>query len=170
MNLDQIFSEMENAVELSSDLVFLKKGDEHILAMCPPLEHNGKETLVVPVDSEYQGQKGKQYIVRFIDIKRNEKEIDWENSKVIGIPLPRTVVGKIVKFYNSEYSLAVQNQSLLMLTKNPKTDVNPSPKTVEIPTEIWESTSEMTWEILLEAYDQSQNKSEEKEEKDSVPW
>ena len=31
MNLDQIFSEMENAVELSSDLVFLKKGKPRLI-------------------------------------------------------------------------------------------------------------------------------------------
>lgn len=173
-NLDSIFGDMASATEMTSELTFIKKGDTLILAMCPPLEYKGKPVLTVAVESEYQGKKGKQFIVRFIKLVKNGKEIDWENSTVTGIPLPSTIVSALAKLYETEYPLAVQECSLLMVTKNPKTEMVPSPKTVKIPDAIWESTKTLSWEKLVEAYDTVQGKKDEtntaEEKDDSTPW
>ena len=169
--LDAAFGDMENSTKMQSDLLFVKKGETYSLAMLPPLMYDGKEKLSVAVETEYQGTPGKQHIVRFLNIATSNKVIDWENSRYVGIPLPASIVAQLAAAYKAEYSMCVNPSTIIVLTKNPKTAIQLLPKSKEIPTELWEGHTALTWESLIEAHVNMQSNMKAKETKtEEAPW
>ena len=151
-NLDSLFDVMENETKLTSVLYYPKKGDQVILAMLPPLQHQGEFKLAVPIETEYQGKVGKQFIVRFIMFNLVNGKPDTQNPKYVGIPLAPTLVQTLVKAYKGEYRLAVQECHFIELSKADKTVLTFRPTQKRIPDEIWNvGLTSPTWEELIEA-------------------
>ena len=178
-DLDSLFNDLENETKLQSVLVFPKKGDELVLAMLPPLEYEGKPKLSVAIEAEFNGKISQQHIIRFAMLNKNGKTIDWDKTQFVGIPLAPTYVAQIVKAYKSEFQLAQQEQSLIILTKADKTNLVFTPKTVKIPDEVWNADNQPTWEQLLKAHEdmktniaaKKDGKGKKEESKDeSTPW
>lgn len=176
-NLDSLFADLEQETKLTSILLFPKKGDDLVLAMLPPLEFEGKPKLSIAIEAEFNGKISQQHIMRFALLHKNGKTIDWEKTQFVGIPLAPTYVAQIVKAYKSEFQLAQQEQSLILLTKTDKTNLVFTPKAVKIPDDVWNAENQPTWEELLKAHqDMKANIAAKKDggktadKKDEVPW
>lgn len=174
-NLDDVFGTMEEETKLNSILLYTKKGDDLVLAMLPPMLYEGKPKLSVAVDGEYNGKPFKQHIVRFMLLHKDGKTVDWTKTKYVGIPLAPSYISQLTTAYKTEYAIAVQNCSLILLNKAEKTTLTFTPKTIQIPDEIWQGGESLTWEALVQAHSDMQtavaNKNGKKtEEKDSTPW
>lgn len=175
-NLDDIFGQMENETKLTSTLYYPKKGEQLILAMLPPLKYNGEFKLSLPIETEYNGKKGQQFIVRFLMFNLVGGKPDTSNPKYVGIPLAPTLVAQLVKYYKGEYQLAQQTCHFLELTKVDKTVITPRPSVKTIPDEIWNpGLTQPTWEELLQANidmktAQATKQGGNKEVKEDTPW
>lgn len=173
-NLDDVFGTMEEETKLNSILMYPKKGDDLLLAMLPPMEFEGKAKLSVAVNGEYQGKPTTQHIVRFIVLHKEGKSVDWSKSKYVGIPLSPTYVTQIIKAYKTEFPIAVQTCSLVILNKAEKMVLTFTPKTVTIPDEVWQGGESLTWQELIQAHTDMKNnmanKNGKKEATEDTPW
>lgn len=160
-----LLSQLTN--EGDSSIYFLKNNTPPTLAfMLPPLEYQGKEVLTVPVDSEYQGQPGKQYLVRFgILVKDNvTQQINLNLTRFVGIPLPMSAIKQIVEGKSTGYSLGTQNCHGVVITKVGKTNISFNPKEISIGEDVWrKGISSPTWEELIEEYHRRRNFTKEGE-------
>lgn len=173
-NLDDVFGTLEDETKLNSALMFVKKGEEHLLAMLPPMLYDGKPKLSIAVEGEYEGKATLQHVVRFILLHKDGKQVDWSKSKYVGIALAPTLVTQIVTAYKSEFELAKQTCSLIVLSKPQKTTLVFTPKTVTIPDEVWNAGESLTWQTILEAHESMKSnmakKGTKSEGKDETPW
>lgn len=161
-NLDDLFGEMKEETAFTSELYIPKAGADDTLVMLPPMEYEGKPKLAVMVKGNYQGQETKQYIVRFIKMVKGK---GWEGAVHVGIPLPATVVSKLAQSREDGYPLGEQITNGLKLLKPKKVEISVLPKQVTVPDDLWNGGSELTWEILVESYNQMQGNMQKKDSK-----
>lgn len=177
-NLDTMFDDLENASKFNSVLYYPKKGDSVVLVMLPPLEYKGEAKLALPIETEYNGKKSQQFMIRFIMFNKVNGKPDTNNPKYVGIPLAPTYVQQIVKAYKGEYQLAKQECHMILLDKGEKTVLTFSPTVKKVPDELWNTgLLSPTWEELLKAeQEQKAAQAEKKNGKsdskvaESSPW
>ena len=156
-NLDDLFAKMESESKFDSVLYFPKKGDNVLLAMLPPMEHNGEVKLALAVEGEYKGQKNKQFILRCLKWNLvGGKVQDQMNPQYIGVVLSPTFVQQIAVAKTKEYVFAAQEQNFIELAKAEKVSLIFRPQIKKIPDEMWEKgMMTPTWEELLQANEKS---------------
>ena len=161
-NLNDLFSEIETATAFTSELYMPKKGADEVLVMLPPLEYKGKPCLFVEVKGDYQGTENRQFMVRFIKMVKGK---GWEGAAYVGIPLPSGQATKLAVSRKDGYPLGEQETQGIKLMKPVKLELSILPKKVTVPDELWTNSSELTWEILLEQYNQMQANNKKKDSK-----
>lgn len=151
-NLDDLFAKMESDSKFESVLYMPKKGDNCLLVMLPPLEHNGELKLAVDVEGEYQGKKNKQFIIRCIKFNINNGKPDSANPQYVGVLLSPTFIQQIAMHKKKEFMLGTQTCHFIELAKGDKTVLTFRPTVKTIPDDIWNAgLTSPTWDELLKA-------------------
>lgn len=167
-NLDDVFGEMENETKLSSVVRYLKRGEEVLLAMLPPMEYEGKPKLAIPIQGEYEGKPTTQFVLRFIVLHKVDRNVDWSKSSYVAIPLAQSLIAQIVDARKKDYALGEQTCNLLVVTKPQKTNIVFTPKTVTIPNDVWQGGETLTWAVILEALESMKENMSKKASKDAA--
>ena len=156
-------------------LIFIKKGQKYFTAILEPKKLNDEYKIGTKVDSEYEGKKFNQFIIRVIYIPlKSDNNLDFENSYGCGIVIPISIAGQIARLFQDSNNnpaedpkqLACNPCNLLLFTKEPKTAVTITSKIVEIPSKDWERCNEIEWKQILDAYEASQGNQSETEKKE----
>jgi len=177
-NLDDLFAKMESDSKFESVLYMPKKGDNCLIAMLPPLEHEGQIKLAVAVEGEYQGKKNKQFIIRCLKWNLvGGKVQDQMNPQYVGVLLSPTFVQQIAVNKTKDYVFATQEQNFIELVKADKLQLIFRPQVKRLPDEMWvKGLSSPTWEELLKANSDAKEAFAKKGEKpksdksEDTPW
>jgi hypothetical protein len=175
-NLDDLFAKMEADSKFESVLYFPKKGDNCLLALLPPMEHDGEHKLALVVEGDFKGKKTKQFILRCIKWSIVGGKVDSANPQYVGIVLSPTYVQQIANAKSKEFQLATQECHFIELAKSEKTILTFRPTIKKIPDEIWNAGLEKpTWAELLKANEDAKQafakKSDGKDTKaETSPW
>jgi len=174
-NLEAAFGDLELETQLKSVLYYVKKGQTLALAMLPPMEFQGTPKLSISVESDFNGKKFQQHIVRFAMFDFTSGKVDYSKTQFVGIPLASTYITQLVKAFKDEFKVATQDFNLIELQKAEKTLITFKPKIVRMPDELWETGSKApTWDELLQAHTSMRENIDKKKDgvktEASTPW
>lgn len=175
--LDELFDSFEEDTKFDSTFLQMKQGDKQILFMLPPIEHNGKPTIKIEVEGEYDGKPTKQWIMRFTTARSVGSNVSFDDFKLVGVLMNRTMCNELIGFHRQGFQLTCTKDNPdqatpLLLMHDGKRKFQPSPKTKTLPSEVLEAANDFTWEFLLESYAEMQEAfSKKKKTADTdTPW
>ena len=190
-NILDLFNDLTSEFAFESSLLFIKKDERTVVALCAPGEYNGKQTLGAKVENDYKGKPSPQIILKVINVPFDSSgNIKKEEMGTKGLIVPPTVAFQISKSFEESLNnptedskvLGEQKANLISLIKQTvgnkvQTSVMLTSKTFEIPNEVWEQSKEVSLESLVNDYYEmkkamSNNKEETPEDEQSkeVPF
>jgi len=176
--LDVLFDTFEEETKFDNTFLQIKQGEKAILFMLPPIELEGKKTLQVEVEGEYNGKATKQWIGRFINAPLIDKKPSFDNAKLVGVLLNRTMCNELIGFHRQGFQLTSTSENPnmaipLLLKHDGKRSFTPAPNPVKMPDAILErAVTELSWETLLQSYKEMQEAFDKKKTKvePETPW